>query len=121
MEYSIKFFEGDRRSAVIKDDLEAIRETDAGLYRKTLVSISKTKHSENHGEPLTENIEAGLFCIRTIHERNLSRIFYTYGKNKTIYLICGFIKKDNKIRQSQLERTRKILKECQEWKQKNEK
>lgn len=55
-----------------------------------------------------------LFELRTKAEEGISRCFYCFEKNKTIYIIHAFIKKDDKTSPKDIEMGKERLKELKE-------
>lgn len=64
-----------------------------------------------HKEPLSKYIEPGLWEIRVKSGSDILRILYTFKKGQIIILLHIFIKKQQKMPESELEIARSRLKE----------
>lgn len=58
----------------------------------------------------------GMFELRAKAKDGISRCFYCFEKEKTIYLLHAFIKKDNKTSKKDLDIGKKRLKQLRETK-----
>lgn len=63
------------------------------------------------GEPHVKPIEGKLWELRIQYKTDQVRIIYFIDENQTIVLLHGFVKKDQKIRRSEIETAQKRLKE----------
>ena len=63
------------------------------------------------GEPHVKPIEGKLWELRIQYKTDQVRMIYFIDENQTIVLLHGFVKKDQKIRRSEIETAQKRLKE----------
>lgn len=82
-------------------------------YRsKILKKLELLKEQENNlGEPHVKPIEGKLWELRIQYKTDQVRMIYFIDENQTIVLLHGFVKKDQKIRRSEIETAQKRLKE----------
>lgn len=91
---------------------EFINSLEKQAYAKTLKSITLLeKFNFSIGMPHSKKIYTGLFELR-ITGRQEVRIFYCYF-NEEIHLLCGFVKKSQKIPQKELVKAIKKFKELE--------
>ncbi len=62
-------------------------------------------------EPLSKELEDGIFEIRTIVGNDIVRIMYFFDKGKVIIATNGFIKKKQKTPKSEIEKAKQIRKD----------
>lgn len=67
------------------------------------------KYGNEVKEPHTKSLVAGLFEIRAKGEEGIARAFFTFQKERIIILHC-FIKKEQKIPKSEIQKARERLK-----------
>lgn len=67
------------------------------------------KYGNKVKEPHTKSLGAGLFEIRAKGEEGIARAFFTFQKERIIILHC-FIKKEQKIPKSEIQKARERLK-----------
>lgn len=85
------------------------------LKTKTFDNIALLEEFGNElKKPFVESFGQGLFELRTKSTEGLTRLFFTYQKDKIIIIFHGFIKKTQKTPPSELEKARKILKEIKD-------
>jgi phage-related protein len=65
--------------------------------------------SEPHSKKVTDI--KGLFELRIIQGNNICRLFYFHDKGKLYVITSGYIKKDNKLKKSEIENAIKIFNE----------
>lgn len=85
------------------------------LKVKTFDNIALLEYYGNElKKPFVESFGYGLFELRSKSLEGISRLFFTYQKDKIIIIFHGFIKKTQKTPANELEKARKILKEIKE-------
>ena len=64
------------------------------------------------GEPHSKKITGykGLLELRVKHGSDICRLFYFHYKGKVYVVTSGYMKKDNKLKKSELEKARKMMK-----------
>lgn len=81
---------------------------------KIFACIEKLVELKNSGiqpkENLSKHIESGIFELRVSFENRVSRRFYFYESDKQIIFTHGFVKKEQKIPKSEIEKARSIRK-----------
>ncbi|WP_279062429.1 type II toxin-antitoxin system RelE/ParE family toxin [Campylobacter lanienae] len=87
----------------------------AKLKVKTFDNIALLEYYDNGlKKPFVESFDDGLFKLRSKSLEGISRIFFTYQKDKIIIIFHGFIKKTQKTPANELEKVRKTLKKIKE-------
>ncbi len=68
--------------------------------------------SEPHSKKVTGTKE--LFELRIKVGTDICRLFYFFWKNKTYIILSGYVKKENKLKKSEIEKALKLLKVVKE-------
>ena len=81
-----------------------IRSLDIKMKAKVVANLHLLEEYGNLArEPLSKELEDGIFELRTIEENNIVRILYFFDKNRIIIATNGFIKKQQKTPVSEIE------------------
>ncbi len=92
--------------------LDFMEELPAKYMSKILKKLELLKEQGNNlGEPHVKPIEGKLWELRIQYKTDQVRVIYFIDENQTIVLLHGFVKKDQKIRRSEIETAQKRLKE----------
>lgn len=92
--------------------LDFMEELPAKYRSKILKKLELLKKQGNNlGEPHVKPIEGKLWELRIQYKTDQVRMIYFIDENQTIVLLHGFVKKDQKIRRSEIETAQKRLKE----------
>ena len=92
--------------------LDFMEELPAKYRSKILKKLELLKEQGNNlGEPHVKPIEGKLWELRIQYKSDQVRMIYFIDENQTIVLLHGFVKKDQKIRRSEIETAQKRLKE----------
>ena len=103
----IEFYETENRCPV-KDFLEQIK--DKLIKEKTVKNIYKLSELGNGARmPLSRHVEDGIFELRTKQGNNIDRIFYFFVFGNKIIMTNGYIKKQEKIDNTELKRAKKYM------------
>lgn len=121
MEFEIEDYQCSNGRRYVREFLAELKVKNPNLWAKTVAQIGKMKNKYYHKYPHSESLSGGLFEIRTKVGTDISRVFYCFGKGQTIYLLRGFVKKDQKIPVTEIEKARKLLKEFKKEEEEYEK
>ena len=81
-----------------------IRSLDIKMKAKVVANLHLLEEYGNLArEPLSKELEDGIFELRTIEGNNIARILYFFDKNRIIIATNGFIKKQQKTPVSEIE------------------
>ena len=81
-----------------------IRSLDIKMKAKVVANLHLLEEYGNLArEPLSKELEDGIFELRTIEGNNLVRILYFFDKNRIIIATNGFIKKQQKTPKSEMD------------------
>lgn len=61
------------------------------------------EYGNNAREPLSKELEEGIFELRTIENDNIVRVLYFFDKERIIIATNGFVKKKQKTPRSEIE------------------
>lgn len=111
MEFEIIYYKDSLGRRPVEEFLLALGKTNEPLQVKAFQGIVKLRNRVYHQEPLSKQLESGLWELRVKSGNNILRIIYTFQKGKIIILLHVFIKKKQKTPTSELETARKRLRE----------
>lgn len=111
MEFQINFYKDSSGKSPVEEFLDKLEQTNKLLYDQTLKGIEKLRNRAYHKEPLSKYLESGIWELRIRSKSNLLRVIYTFTKGQIIILLHGFIKKQQRTPQNELEEARKRLKD----------
>lgn len=105
---SVRFYYDTEGTKPVVDFLETLRRQDRILHKLVVAGIKKLEMSERHGPPLTELIdkEYDIFELRVGH-KNIARVFFFFQQGQEIIVTNGYVKKQQKVDTSELERARR--------------
>ncbi|SRR6266436_314209 len=115
MQFSVRFYyDTDGKKPVIVF-LEVLREQDRILHKLVSAGIKKLEMRERHGPPLTELVDEkhDIFELR-VGGNNIARVFFFFQPGQEIIITNGYIKKQQNVDTSELERARKYKADWQE-------
>ncbi len=82
---------------------EFIRGLDLKMKAKVVAGLHLLEEYGNLArEPLSKELDDGIFEIRTIEGRDIVRIMYFFDKEKIIIVTNGFVKKQQKTPKSEI-------------------
>lgn len=110
MEFEIIFYKDGRGNSPIEEFLLELGRNNRPLLSQTRRGIEKLRNKNYHREPLSKYLEAGLWELRIKSGTDILRIIYTFSKGQIIILLHGFIKKQQRTPDKELEMARKRLK-----------
>ncbi|MDH5719168.1 MAG: type II toxin-antitoxin system RelE/ParE family toxin [Spirochaetia bacterium] len=96
---------------------EFIEELDIKMRAKTMRTIGLLEEfGPLLSEPHTRKIKGikGLFELRIKLSNNIVRLFYFHIRDRIYIITSGYIKKDNKLKKSEIEKAVKIMTEIKE-------
>lgn len=104
---SVVFFKNDRGSMPVRDWLLKLTPEDRKIIGEDIKTV---EYGWPIGMPLSKPIGNGLYEVRSdLTQKTISRVFFTIYKNNMV-LLHGFIKKDQKTPQKELNIARSRLK-----------
>lgn len=108
MQYSVRFYSDTEGTKPVVNFLEVLRRQDKILHKLVVAGIKKLEMSERHGPPLTELVdkEYDIFYLR-VGNKNIARVFFFFQQGQEIIMTKGYVKKQQKVDTSELERARK--------------
>jgi phage-related protein len=101
-DYAIEFYENQNGHPVVEEELEAIEKKTPALHDLLISGINKLKSRENHRPPLCFSLGDGFFEVR-VGGKDIARAIWFFRKGQRIVIVRCFIKKSQKIKQSDLE------------------
>ena len=85
-----------------------IRSLDLKMKAKVVANLHILEEYGNMArEPLSKEIDDGIFKIRTIEGNNIVRILYFFDKERVIIATNGFVKKKQKTPKSEIDLAKK--------------
>jgi phage-related protein len=112
MDFEIDSYEDADGNREVEDFLTHLKESNKILWIKIYAGIQKLKYRFYHKYPLSKHVEGELFELRV----DIARVIYCFDKGRMIILLCGFIKKKNKIPEKELVKARRLLSELRDKK-----
>ena len=115
MHFSVRFYDDANGYKPLLAFLENLRKRDRILHKLVVAGIKKLEEGERHGPPLTAMVDQQevLFELR-IGGKNIARVFFFFGRGQEIILTHGYVKKQQKVDERELERARTYKKD---WEQ----
>ena len=112
MEFSVEFYETvDGRSPVLAF-LEELRRTDPSDHAAALRGLAKLRDRQNHREPLSKALGAGLFELRHVGKLN-TRVMWFFVKGRRIIAVHGVRNKGQAVPMRDLETARERMRDWQ--------
>jgi len=115
MIFSIEFFESESGKCPVEDFLEDLRGSDPDDHAAVVAGLARLRNRQNHREPLSRNLEKGLFELRHIGKLN-TRILWAFATGQRIILLHGI---RNKAKRIPLRHKETALQRLADWKQRN--
>ena len=85
-----------------------IKQLDLKMKAKVVSDLSILEEYGNLAQkPLSEELEDGIFELRTVRGSNIIRILYFFDKDKIIIATNGFVKKQQKTPRKEIELAKK--------------
>lgn len=81
--------------------LDDLRKRQPRLYSVTEAGIRKLRYRENHRQPITKQIEEGLYELRSGH-KDITRVLWFFFSGSRIVLVHGLVKKTDRIPRADL-------------------
>lgn len=108
MEYRITFYRTESGDKPVVEFLESLRRTNEPLHKLVTAGISKLKHRDNHGRPLTAPVgdAAGVMELRVGHA-DIARVFFFFREGREIVCTHGYVKKTRKLDSAEIERAKR--------------
>jgi phage-related protein len=115
MHFSVRFYDDANGYKPLLAFLENLRKRDRILHKLVVAGIKKLEEGERHGPPLTAMVDQKevLFELR-IGGKNIARVFFFFGRGQELILTHGYVKKQQKVDERELERARTYKKD---WEQ----
>lgn len=91
----------------MREFLDELRARQPVLHQLVVAGLGKLARSELHGLPLTRPVagEHNLYELR-VGKTNIARVFFFYGQKQEIVVTHGYVKKQQKLDRSQVDRAR---------------
>jgi hypothetical protein len=115
MQCSVRFYHDAKGNKPVIVFLEVLKKKDKILHKLVVAGIKKLGTSETHGPPLTELIDKkyDIFELR-VGGKNIARVFFFFQPGQEIIITNGYVKKQQNVDTSELERARKYKADWQE-------
>lgn len=108
MQYRVRFYVDSAGAKPVVEFLEQLRTKDPVLHKLVVAGIKKIESSERHGPPLTEMVDsAHSISELRVGDANIARVFFFFQRGAEIILTNGYVKKRQKVDQSELEKARR--------------
>ena len=105
MKFEIDFYKKDNGDCPIIEFLDSL---DLKMRAKVLRSIELLENNGNGlGMPYSEHLSDGIFELRTILGKNITRVLYFFVVGQKIILTNGFVKKTQKTPPQEIETAKK--------------
>lgn len=114
MEFKIEYEIDENGKQEAKDFLDELEKINPDLVIQLKVKINRARNRSNHGKALTEHIDDDLYAIRARYDRDIARIFWTFGEKRDIWLLGGIRKQYDRLRKDDLKYAKKLLKAFKE-------
>src|SRR5947209_4810206 len=111
MEFKVIFFVRANGSIPAQEALREMESKSPDLKIKMLTKIESLKHGNNHGKPLTGNLETGIHYVRARARHTWGRIFFIYQPGQKIMLLSGFCKTTDTVPENQKTKVRQLIQE----------
>lgn len=108
MQCSVRFYCDEKGNKPVIDFLEVLRQQDRVLHKLVVAGIKKLEMSERHGPPLTKLVDKdhGILELR-VGSKNIARVLFFFRQGQEIIMTNGYVKKQQKVDTSELERARR--------------
>ena len=77
--------------------------------------IKRIQYRAYHSGKLTEHIGGDVWCLRIQQGNNIARLFFTFTRGARIWLLNGYVKKDDRMRANPLAMAKTLAKEVQAY------
>jgi phage-related protein len=121
MEFDVDDYECRNGRRYAREFIEDLEKINSNLCSAAIALTKKIKFKIYHKFPYSEALGDGLFSIRVKVKSDIARIFYCFGKGQRIYLLRGFVKKDEKIPKEEMDKAKNLLEEFRKKEKKDEK
>jgi phage-related protein len=111
--FTVDYWVKNDGTAPALEALDEFEQVSPKLRDAVLAGIEKLGNRAYHTGNLIKQAEPGLWYLRVRRNRVCARLFFTFTKDRKIYLLNGFVKKSDRIPPQELMRARTILKEVQ--------
>jgi len=111
MDFKIIFYKDSSDNSPVEEFLLELNKSNRDLVAQTRRGIEKLRNRAYHREPLSKQIESGLWELRIKAGSGILRVLYTFEKGQVIILLHVFVKKKQKTPANELEIARKRLRE----------
>ena len=108
MQCSVRFYADAEGNKPVVTFLEDLRRKNSILHKLVVAGVKKIEMSERHGPPLTELVDKknNIFELR-VGGKDIARVFFFFQQGQEIILTNGYVKKQQKVDKSELERARR--------------
>ncbi len=115
MKFTVLFYRAPNGDKPVADFLAELKTKHPDLYNLVRVGIKKIEDSRYHREPLTEQVdpEHSVLELR-VGKKNIARVFWFFQPGQKIIMTNGYVKKQMKLDQNELQRARNLKKDWEE-------
>jgi phage-related protein len=96
MDFSVEFYETPTGRCPVREFLDELKERDPDDFAAVLAGLSKLRHRQYHGEPLSKALGEGLFELRHVGKLN-TRVFWFFMKGRRIIAVHAIRNKSQAI------------------------
>jgi phage-related protein len=96
MEFTVEFYETEAGRCPVQEFLVRLKSHDPGDFAAVLAGLAKLRNRQNHREPLSKAIGAGLFELRHVGKLN-TRVLWFFMKGRRIVAVHGIRNKSQSI------------------------
>lgn len=82
MDFTVEFYETSTGRCPVREFLDELKESDPEDFAAVLAGLSKLRHRQYHGEPLSKALGEGLFDLRHVGKLN-TRVLWFFMKGAT--------------------------------------
>ena len=117
MQFSVRFYylDNEEEERPVRTFLEQLRKKEPVLHKLLVAGIKKIEQRERHGPPLTAMVdkEHGILELR-VGDANIARAFFFFRQGREIIVTNGYVKKQQKVDEGELETARRYKKDWEE-------
>lgn len=112
MFFEVKDYQANNGKYYVREFLVELASKNKKLWAITIEKIRKLSDSNCHRH-LLKPLKDKLFELKPRIGSDTARIFICLGRSRTIWILSGIIKKDDKRQQRAIEQARKLKAECE--------
>lgn len=111
MQYKICFYTTSNGRCYIREYLDKLETQNPKLFAIVIAKLSRAQYPQLHKMPLMAKIEGKEYYELRPGGHNTSRIFFQKTEDGLLLLMCGYTKKDTRLKLKELKLADKISKE----------